>query len=88
MPVCVDFWADWCEPCRMLSPIIDELARDYCGKMKFAKVNIDEAPTIAVIQRVVSIPTVAIFKNGAELKRLVGLRDKAELKQEFDSVLK
>ncbi|MGN1014680.1 MAG: thioredoxin [Butyricicoccus sp.] len=88
LPVCVDFWAEWCEPCRMLSPIIDELSQKYCGRMKFAKVNIDEAPATAVIHKVLSIPTVSVYVGGKEVKRLVGLRDKAELRQELDSVLK
>lgn len=87
LPVCIDFWADWCEPCRMLSPIMDELATAYCGRMKFVKINIDEAPQIAVEHRVMSIPTVSVFVGGKEVKRLIGLRDKAELKQELDSIL-
>lgn len=87
MPVCVDFWADWCEPCRMLSPILDELATDYCGKMKFVKINIDESPKIALEQRIMSIPTVSVFVGGKEVKRLIGLRSKAELKQELDAVI-
>ena len=87
LPVCVDFWADWCEPCRMLSPIIDDLCRDYCGRMKFAKINIDELPVIAVTNKILSIPTVCVYVGGKEVKRLIGLRDKAELKKELDSVL-
>jgi thioredoxin 1 len=87
LPVCIDFWADWCEPCRMLSPTIDELSTAYCGKMKFVKINIDEAPKIALEHKILSIPTVSIFVGGKEVKRLIGLRDKAELKQEFDSIL-
>ncbi|MDO5547587.1 MAG: thioredoxin [Eubacteriales bacterium] len=87
LPVCIDFWADWCEPCRMLSPVMDELATAYCGRMKFVKINIDEAPQIAVEHRIMSIPTVSVFVGGKEVKRLIGLRDKAELKQELDSIL-
>ena len=88
LPVCIDFWADWCEPCRMLSPILEDLAQVYCGKMKFVKLNIDEAPQIAVEHKIMSIPTVSVYVNGKEVKRLIGLRDKAELKQEFDNILK
>lgn len=87
MPVCVDFWADWCEPCRMLSPTMEQLAMNYCGRMKFVKVNIDEMPQVAVMHRVLSIPTVCVFIGGKEVKRLVGLREKSELKQELDELL-
>lgn len=88
LPVCIDFWADWCEPCRMLAPILDELAAEYCGKMKFCKVNIDEVPTLALEHRVMSIPTISVFADGKEVKRLIGLREKAELKHELDSIVK
>ncbi len=87
MPVCVDFWAEWCEPCRMLGPIVEQLATAYCGRMKFVKVNIDEMPQVAVEHKILSIPTVSLFVGGKEVKRLVGLRDKSELKQELDTVL-
>ena len=78
-PVLVDFYADWCGPCKMMSPIIEELATELDGKAKVGKINVDENPDIAVEYNVMSIPTLIIFKNGKEEKRLVGLRDKEEL---------
>ena len=78
-PVLVDFYADWCGPCKMMSPIIEELAAELDGKAKVGKINVDENPDIAVEYNVMSIPTLIIFKNGKEEKRLVGLRDKEEL---------
>ena len=64
IPVIVDFWASWCGPCRMVAPIIEELAREYSGKAKVGKVNVDEEAELAVKYGIVSIPTVLIFKNG------------------------
>lgn len=78
-PVLVDFYADWCGPCKMMAPIVEELARELDGKAKVGKINVDENSDIAVEYNVMSIPTLIIFKNGKEEKRLVGLRDKEEL---------
>lgn len=78
-PVLVDFYADWCGPCKMMAPIVEELASELDGKAKVGKINVDENPDIAVEYNVMSIPTLIIFKNGKEEKRLVGLRDKEEL---------
>ena len=86
--VLVDFWANWCGPCRMLSPTIEELAQEYCGKIRVGKINIDEQPTLALLHRVVSIPTVSIYSEGKEVKRLIGLRDKPELVEAIQEVLK
>lgn len=79
MPVLVDYWAEWCGPCRMLAPIIDELEQQHRGQLKVCKVDIDRQPTIAVLHKIMSIPTVSLYVNGKEVKRLIGLRDKAEL---------
>ena len=79
VPVLVDYWAEWCGPCRMLAPIIDELELQHRGKLKVCKVDIDNQPTIAVLHKIMSIPTVSLYVNGKEVKRLIGLRDKAEL---------
>lgn len=87
IPVLVDFWAEWCGPCRMLSPIIEELEKEYRGKLKVCKINIDEQPTLAVIHRVVSIPTVCLYSGGKEVRRLIGLRDKPELDDAIQQVL-
>ena len=78
-PVLVDFYADWCGPCNAMAPVIEELATELDGKAKVGKINVDENSNIAVEYNVMSIPTLIIFKNGKEEKRLVGLRDKEEL---------
>ena len=79
MPVLVDFYAEWCGPCKMLSPIIDEIAKDYDGKAKICKVNVDEAPELAQKFRVMSVPTVMVFKNGIATETSVGVVGKAKL---------
>ena len=78
-PVLVDFYADWCGPCNAMAPVIEELATELDGKAKVGKINVDENSDIAVEYNVMSIPTLIIFKNGKEDKRLVGLRNKEEL---------
>ena len=78
-PVLVDFYADWCGPCNAMAPVIEELVTELDGKVKVGKINVDENSDIAVEYNVMSIPTLIIFKNGKEEKRLVGLRDKEEL---------
>ena len=76
VPVFVDFWAEWCGPCRMIGPIIDELSSEYEGKINFVKVNVDEANVIASKYNVFSIPTLIIFKNGKILDQQVGAASK------------
>ncbi len=73
-PMLVDFWADWCGPCRMLAPVIDKLAEQYDGKVVVGKVNVDEEGELAGRYGVMSIPTVVLFQNGQELTRAVGVQ--------------
>lgn len=78
----VDFYADWCGPCKMMAPVIEELAEELQEKAKVGKINVDESTDIATQYDVMSIPTIIIFKNGKEVKRFIGVRDKQELLNE------
>ncbi len=79
IPVVVDFWAEWCSPCRMLAPIIDQIADDLDGKAKICKLNIDDNGAIAASFGVMSIPTLLVFKDGQPVERIVGSRPKEQL---------
>jgi thioredoxin 1 len=86
-PVIVDFWAAWCGPCKMLSPVIDELSAEYGDKAVFCKLNVDENPVTSMKFNVSSIPTVIIFKKGAVAETLVGFRPKQAFKTAIDKYL-
>lgn len=86
-PVLVDFWAEWCAPCRMIAPIVEDLAQEYEGKVKVAKVDVDDNGGIANRYGIMSIPTLAIFKGGEMVERLVGYMPKPELKRRLERTL-
>ncbi len=83
IPVIVDFWATWCGPCMMLAPVLEEIAEQYDGEIKVAKVNVDEEPELAMQFKVVSIPMVALFANGTVVKTTVGFMPKEALLTEL-----
>ena len=86
-PVIVDFWADWCGPCKALAPALEEIAQTAEGKFKIAKVNIDDNSDLATRWEVMNIPTMILFKGGEELDRLVGFMPKAKILAKIDSIL-
>ena len=86
-PVLVDFWAEWCGPCKMIAPILDEIATEQAGKVRVTKLNVDDAPDIARRFEVMSIPTLLVFRDGQVAKRIVGAKPKGALIEELSEFL-
>ena len=87
IPVLVDFWAEWCGPCRMVAPIVEKIAKDYSGKLKVGKLNVDDNPETPQKYGIQGIPTIILFKGGKVSKQIVGFQPEEKLKSAVDSVV-
>ena len=87
VPLIVDFWAEWCGPCRMVAPVLEQIANENAGKIRLAKLNVDDAPAIAQRFSIMSIPTIMVFKDGVMKKKIVGAKGKGQLLEDFAEFL-
>ena len=87
IPVLVDFWAAWCGPCRMVAPVLDEIAKEQEGKIRIVKVNVDEEPALAAQYRITSIPAMKVFKGGEEVRELIGAMPKQQIEAQLEGIL-
>lgn len=86
-PIIVDFWAEWCGPCKLVSPVLEAIAEEHAGKIRVAKLNIDENPKVTLRFGVMSIPTMIVFKDGQEAARVIGAKGKGQLLQELSAFI-
>jgi thioredoxin 1 len=87
IPLVVDFWAEWCGPCRMVAPVLEQIATENTGKVRIAKLNVDDAPAVAQKYGIMSIPTLLVFKDGVAKKRIVGAKGKGQLLEDLAEFL-
>ncbi len=87
VPVVIDFWATWCGPCKAMTPVIEELGREFDGKVKIGKLNVDENPAVTEQHSVFNIPTLIFFKGGKEVDRLVGINPKTKISKKIEGLL-
>jgi thioredoxin 1 len=87
VPLVVDFWAEWCGPCRMVAPVLEAIATEHSGKIRVAKLNVDDAPDVARRYEIMSIPTLLVFQDGIPKKRVIGAKAKAQLVSELEEFL-
>ena len=87
VPIVVDFWAEWCGPCRLVAPVLESILADHAGKIRVAKLNVDDAPDVARRYEIMSIPTLLVFQDGIPKKRLIGAKGKAQLVSDLEEFL-